>query len=302
VDYVARVDPSTGHVVGRIPVGKNPIDVAVGEGSVWVLDKDGSVRRIDPVTNGVTAIEAVAEDPRAIATGEGAVWVADGSNGIVHKIDPASNRVASSLRVSAVAYHVAAGENGVWVAAGPGIVRIEPSSGDLSELEGSVGEVGGVPFPRYETGVGDGFVWQIYNLVPSVGRFDIGARRFDLFEVNGVPRAIAVSGADVWFATCGAPGTAFRLDGRSGEVIATVAAGGSLCPTLVDPLPIAIATGEQGVWVTDTVNGTLSRINETTNQVDIPIRVGDTPTAVAVGLGGVWVTVNGEESPSPSTS
>jgi streptogramin lyase len=57
-----------------------------------------------------------------------------------------------------------------------------------------------------------------------------------------------------------------------------------------------------GVWVTDAVNGAISRIDQTTNQVDPPIRVSDTPTAIAVGLGSVWVTVNGETSPSPSTS
>jgi YVTN family beta-propeller protein len=66
--------------------------------------------------------------------------------------------------------------------------------------------------------------------------------------------------------------------------------------------PISIAAGGEGVWVTDALNGTVSRINETTNQVDAPIRVGDMPTAVAVGLGSVWVTIDREVSPPPPTS
>jgi hypothetical protein len=52
----------------------------------------------------------------------------------------------------------------------------------------------------------------------------------------------------------------------------------------------------------DSVNGTVARIQTATNQVDTPIRIGDTPTAVAVGLGSVWVTLDGEASESPSSS
>jgi class 3 adenylate cyclase/streptogramin lyase len=304
VDYVARVDPATRQVVARIPVGEHPVDVALGEGSVWVLDKDGSVRRIDPVTNEATVIETVAEDPRAIAAGEGGVWVADGTKGTIHKIDPASNRVVASLRVGAVAHDVAAGDNAVWVAAGSGVVRIEPSSTDVSELDGSVGEPGGVGRNRrFKIEVGEGFVWQMSTLMPKVGRFEVGTGRFDLVDAGLVPRAIAVSGADVWLAACGAPGTVARVDARAEEVIATLAAGGSGCSDLtVTGGPISIAASQEGVWVTDGTNGTVSRIRETTNQVDPPIRIGDTPVSLAVGLGSVWITVDGKVSPSPSTS
>jgi hypothetical protein len=36
-ELLVRVDPTTDRVVARIPVGRNAIRVAVGEGSVWVL-------------------------------------------------------------------------------------------------------------------------------------------------------------------------------------------------------------------------------------------------------------------------
>jgi hypothetical protein len=297
VDYLARVDPATRQVVARVPVGKDPIDVTVGEGSVWVLDKDGSVRRIDPVTNKATVIEGVAEDPRAIAAGEGGVWVADGTKAVVRKIDPASNRLASSVRVDASAHDVSAGENGVWVAAGSGMVRIDPSSGDVSELDGSVGEVGGQVPRRYKTGVGEGFVWQMSNLFPTVGRFEVGESRFDLVDVGVVPLAIAVSGADVWLATCGTPGTVVRVEAQTGQVGASIAAGGSECVAPFRAVTaVSIAAGVEGVWVSDAVNGTVSTISEVTNQVGTPLKVGDTPTAIAVGLGSVWVVVDGTSS------
>jgi DNA-binding beta-propeller fold protein YncE len=93
-----------------------------------------------------------------------------------------------------------------------------------------------------------------------------------------------------------------RIDAATGEVAATVSAGGAVCPYLRSGDPVDITAGDGSIWVTDAVNGSVSRIAETTNQADEPIRVGDTPTAIAVGLGSVWVAVDGKESPSPSTS
>jgi class 3 adenylate cyclase/streptogramin lyase len=303
VDYVARVDPATRQVVARIPVDEHPVDVALGDGSVWVLDRDGSVRRIDPVTNEATVIETMAEDPRAIAAGEGEVWLADGTKGIIHKIDPASNRVTASFRMGDVAQDVSVGEGAVWVATPDYLVRIDASSGQISESEGSFGPGAELETKvRFRTAVGAGFVWRTWSEYPTVIRNEVTRDRFDRFDVGVLPRDIAVSGGDVWLVACGTPGTVVRLDAQTGDVSAPIPAGGAVCPYFTTGNPISIAAGGEGVWVTDALNGTISRISETTNQVDAPIRVGDTPAAVAVGLGSVWVVVDGEASPSPSTS
>ena len=47
---VTRIDPDSGRVVGRpIPVGTEPLGVAVGAGAVWVANfGDDTVTRIDP--------------------------------------------------------------------------------------------------------------------------------------------------------------------------------------------------------------------------------------------------------------
>jgi DNA-binding beta-propeller fold protein YncE len=47
---VWRVDASTGERVGRpIKVGRDPADIAVGDGSVWTADfASGTVTRIKP--------------------------------------------------------------------------------------------------------------------------------------------------------------------------------------------------------------------------------------------------------------
>lgn len=62
--------------VGMIAVGGHPLDVAVGEGSVWVANGNGTVARIDPALGRVVERIRVGGSLGGIAVGEGAVWVA----------------------------------------------------------------------------------------------------------------------------------------------------------------------------------------------------------------------------------
>jgi serine/threonine-protein kinase len=306
VDYVARVDPSTKQVTARVSMGEHPIEVAVGEGSAWVLDRDGSVRRIDPVNNEVTVIEGVAPDPRGIAAGSGAVWVGDGLGRDVVKIDPASNKVVETVPMGGLVRDVVAGDDAVWVAAGDHVERIDPSSRDVTVLAGSILTPNG-PAPnarsRFAIAFGAGFAWEAFSDYPKMARYGVGASDFRLIDIPVLPRDLIATGTDVWMAACGTPGTVVRMRVDSGEFAASISAGGGVCSNF-DTLGYAarIGFGEGGLWVTDAANGTVSRIDETTNQVEAPIRVGDTPTAVAVGLGSVWVAVDGQPAPSPSPS
>jgi tRNA A-37 threonylcarbamoyl transferase component Bud32 len=298
-DYLVRMDPATSQVVAKIALGQHPIDVAVGEGSVWVLDRDGSVRRIDPVTNKAMIIKVMAEDPRSIAAGEGGVWVADGTKGVVLRIDPASNRVEQPLRTGGVVSDLVAADGAVWAAVNNGTSRIDPSSGEVTDVSGAeLGPDSGGGVKLID--VGGGAVWRADD--SGSYRYDVATDRLARVETDITPRAISVFGGDAWIASCGTPATVIRLDARTGEVLATVAAGGAICPYFRTGAPIAIAAGVEGVWVTDGANGTISSIRAASGQVDPPIRVGDSPTAIAVGLGSVWVTVDQEPSPSPSTS
>lgn len=71
-----RIEPSgIAPPTRAIAVGSGPLDVAVGERSVWVANGDGTVSRVDPVSYEVTAIR-VGRSIGGIAVGEGAVWVA----------------------------------------------------------------------------------------------------------------------------------------------------------------------------------------------------------------------------------
>jgi YVTN family beta-propeller protein len=63
-------------VTTAIRVGRSPLGVAVGEGSVWVANyEDGTVSRIDPETPEVVASIKVKRGVAEVAVGDGVVWV-----------------------------------------------------------------------------------------------------------------------------------------------------------------------------------------------------------------------------------
>ena len=75
---LSRIDPATNSVEATLPIGGNPVGVAVGEGSVWIADPGTrSVVRVDPKTREIARIPVGAQ-PRGIAVGDGSVWVSVG--------------------------------------------------------------------------------------------------------------------------------------------------------------------------------------------------------------------------------
>lgn len=55
--------------------------------------------------------------------------------------------------------------------------------------------------------------------------------------------------------------------------------------------PVGLAAGEGAIWVANSSDGTLSRIDPETNSVVETIEVGHRPLGITVGNGLVWVTV-----------
>jgi class 3 adenylate cyclase/DNA-binding beta-propeller fold protein YncE len=116
----------TGRIVGTTPVleeGDLPgtsLDVAVGEGYVWVADqRTDTVMRVDPDSNRGQPIRGVGNGPSGIAIGEGAVWVANGLDGTVARIDPRSGTVTERYPVGFRPSDVAVAGGNVWVAISP---------------------------------------------------------------------------------------------------------------------------------------------------------------------------------------
>jgi hypothetical protein len=73
-----RIDPGTNAVTARTPLGKAPGFLAAGEGSVWVQEQgDGTLARIDPQTGALLGRVKVGANLKwgDIDTGAGKVWL-----------------------------------------------------------------------------------------------------------------------------------------------------------------------------------------------------------------------------------
>jgi YVTN family beta-propeller protein len=305
VDYVARVDPATGTVVGRIHVGKDPLAVAVGEGSAWVVNSgDGTVSRIDPASRKVTATIPVGKDPAAIAVGGGMVWVADPPTHTVVRIDPASNRVAARVTLDATPRDVAVEGSAVWIGldhllgfaeSAVGLGRIDSKTNQLMATVPTPETFAGPIDRDVHVAIGGGIVWasslgRVWQIDPATNSITRSV------ELEKEVADIVTQGDVAWVATFGTPGTVFRLEAVSGKVLDTIPAGGGSSEFQGSKRAMRLAVDDRNVWVTDGVNGTISRIVIVSGRVLSPTDLGKSPTGVAVGLGSVWVTVDGRSA------
>ena len=131
-----HLDRATGRTLARIPVGRAPSAVAVGEGGVWVTNSlDGTLSRIDPGTEEVAATTPVGRAPVDVVVGHGAVWVADAEGEIVSRVDPRTSRVVARIEVGRAPRALAVGHGSVWVAnyLDDTVTRIDPQSNRVTE-------------------------------------------------------------------------------------------------------------------------------------------------------------------------
>ena len=92
--------------------GAEPSSVAVGFGSVWIVDEDRVVR--SPMGGGKVASIPLDGGPKDVVTSPGGVWVALEDSDEVAHIDPSTNTVADLLPVADGPRTVAYGDGAVW--------------------------------------------------------------------------------------------------------------------------------------------------------------------------------------------
>jgi DNA-binding beta-propeller fold protein YncE len=204
-DYplVWRIDPKRLRVVGRYRVRSRAVGLAVGGGSLWVVDRlVNSVTRIDLARGTVEGSVRVGADPLIAAFGFGALWVANSDDATVSVIRPGVDEV-ETVKVLDRPFGIAAGEGGVWVPSNAWgkIVRIDP---DTRRAVRQI-DIGAIPRGLYGVAVGAGSVWAAdwYDL--SVTRLDPKTNAVTKIRLPVSPRGIAVVGDDVWVSVV-APG------------------------------------------------------------------------------------------------
>lgn len=123
-----RIEASTGSVLERYPLPRDPLTPLVADGVVWVpaLGSSGLVR-IEPSTGDVRDVH-LGDLPLSIASGAGSIWVALERSRTVVRLDPSDGELQAEVRVDTPPRGVVFGGDRVWVATEGGLSEIDPAS------------------------------------------------------------------------------------------------------------------------------------------------------------------------------
>lgn len=261
------------------------LSLAVGADAIWVVG-GGKVLRIDPKRYIVT--QSLSIPGHSIAVRDDAVWVAsfnaltlNAQPGVVYRIDPRTNQIVAKVQVGMGSGGIAVGKNAVWVAnyRDASVSRIDA----LSNRVVSTIEVGDGPDA---IAVGEGAVW-VANRYGSVTRINPQTNSVVATIATGRwTHGLAVGAGRVWVIRAvptlsGLEGAVLQIDPRTNRLVG-------------DPIPVglsawSVVVGHGSVWVSNTTEYSVSRIDPVTNQVKATLRV-PCPFALAISENRVWVT------------
>lgn len=248
-------------VQAEIAVGGEPIGIAVGEGSVWVVNSEfagggpGSVSRIDPATNEVVATIEVGAVPLEVAVGEGSVWVSNADDDTVSRIDPTTDEVLATIDTCRAPEGLAIGDGSVWVACEDegAVGRIDPAKDTTSDVY----EVG--LQPRFVTYAFDS-VWVSNYLDGGVMRLDPGTGEVlaEIATAQG-PQVMLEAAGSLWV-SCTDTDVVQRIDPTTNQIVAEVA-------TPVAPDGLATDADAFVVWVATEIGPELVGIDTATDEI-----------------------------------
>ena len=205
---VWQIDPHRLRIVRHFRVRSRAVGMAVGGGSLWVVDRlVNAITRIDLRTGKVAQTIPVGTDPLFATFGYGTLWVTNSDDGTVSAIRPGV-RKPETITVDSRPFGIAAGERGVWVA-GHTWSTVTRIDSDTRRVVKEIELAPKSPFSidTFAVATGAGGVWTTNWTSLSVVRIDPRTNRVVArIKLRGSPMGIAVSGDQVWVAVV-TPGT-----------------------------------------------------------------------------------------------
>jgi YVTN family beta-propeller protein len=247
-------------------IGPEPL-ARIDENAVGLIDSGGG---------GITAQYPVGRAPRAIAMGAGSAWVANARDATVSRVEPDRPTVTIPLRGEPGGLAYGAGSLWVTLPSARAVARLDPATN--RELRSYV--VANAP---RAVAVGSGALWVGSEVDRTVTRIDLSDASSERINLGSGATAIGVGADSVWVAS-EEGGNVFRIEPRSGDVVATIDVGHR---------PVAVAVGAGAAWVVNRQDATVSRIDVATDSVTDIVPVGQDPSAIAFGEGAVWVADSG---------
>jgi DNA-binding beta-propeller fold protein YncE len=271
------IDARSGAVIGDVPVGRDPTRVAYGQGALWVVSPEaGIVVRVDVDTKAATRFR-IGKDPYDVAVGAGALWVPDHDGQRLLRFDLDSHALRETRDFGLPAISAGFGFRSVWVVVADGsLLRIDPRT--LREKVSIPNATTAIEGSEPKLAFDRGSVWISSPAESNVARIDPVRRTVKRRLLIGATGISASAGA-VWVADNA--GAIWRFDGGRPERIK------------VGTQPLDVAATPTGVWVADSGDQTLLRVDPKSRRVLARIKLHHRPIAVAAGGGVVAVAMLG---------
>jgi DNA-binding SARP family transcriptional activator len=285
-DSVAVIDPQRSRVVGHVLVGRRPVALAIGHGSVWVANADdGTVSRIHPDRREVIRTIGIGAPAIDLVVTTDAVWVANGSDGTVSRIDPSVDAVVETIDLRGSSelawnptYAVDADDDSVWIAAGPHhVLRIDPATNEAFAII----DVGRVPV---SVALGEEALWVVTTAERAL-RIEPQTNTVTTEVPIGYPVALTAGKQAVWVSDT--RGQVWRINPDTGTVTQTTPIGRGL---------VGMCATEGAVFAANNADGTVVQIDPQDGRVVGLVPVGHAPTDVASWDGIVWVSIQSESA------
>jgi DNA-binding SARP family transcriptional activator len=285
-DSVAVIDPQRSRVVAHVPVGRRPVALAIGHGSVWVASADdGTVSRIHPDRREIIRTIGIGAPAIDLAVATGAVWVANGSDGTVSRIDPSADAVVETIDLRGASelvwnptYAVDADDDSVWIAAGPHhVLRIDPATNEPSAII----DVGHVPVGL---ALGEEALWVVTTAERAL-RIEPHTNTATAEVPIGLPVALTACKQAVWVSD--QRGQVWRINPDTGTVTQTTPVGGWL---------MGLCATDEAVFAANNADGTVVQIDPEDGRVVGLVPVGHAPTDLACWDRTVWVSIQSESA------
>ena len=280
-DSVAVIDQQRSRVVGHVPVGRRPVAIAIGHGSVWVANADdGTVSRIHPDRREVIRTIGIGAPAIDLAVATDAVWVANGSDGTVSRIDPSADAVVETIDLRGSSelvwnptYAIDADDDSVWIAVGPHhVFRIDPTTNEPSAII----DVGHAPLG---VALGQEALWVVTTAERAL-RIEPHTNTATAEVPIGDPVALTAGRQAVWVSD--RRGQVWRINPDTAAVSQTTLVGRGL---------VGLCATDGVVLAANNADGTVVLIDPQDGGVVGLIPVGHAPTDVASSDGTVWVSI-----------
>lgn len=237
--------------------------------------EEDAIGVIDVERGEIVASVRVGARPGAIAIGDGVAWIVNTGSDTVVRVDLETRTVTREVDVGRGPTGIVVAGGSVWVADGADrtVTRINADTGRVVDTI----DVGNGPVAIT---AGADAIWVALARDSSVVRIDLASGATDEpIPVVAGPVAL-VAGEDALWVASSDIAAITRIDPRTGVTPAA--------PISLSARPVGIALAGASVWVA-AEDGTLTRIDATSNRITATVDVGGTPSAITADESAIWI-------------